>query len=299
MKHTWPCLLLLLLIAFSACRKSEGTKPGKDTSDTTQNPPVFEQIPSIAGSMLPLFAVKDFEVLIKEIRPGKDTVLKPDAQGAFKINGLADGTYSVSIKIAGHTVMELATIVRSFTTQNLGRLDFTGSQYIPLVTGTGKITGSIRPAGVSTMISATHTGNWQTYTTNVNPDGTFTFENLPAGTYSGSLYNGTRYTPVNNAGFELTISDGQVSNVGEIAFYDNTDPASPNYITYEIDGLKNIRKRFVGAAYGVPYFSLFTYDKGFTQSTNSGSIGQYVETDRLDISLDEVNGTGTYHYFMI
>lgn len=120
----------------------------------------------------------------------------------------------------------------------------------------------------------------------------FTLDSLPGGNYNVSILKSPGFTPANASSFNVTINNGQTLDVKTILFYDNSDPAIPNYISYTVNGIRTLRGTTVGASYTSPNLLIYTYTQAFVTVANSNTINDIV--DRLDINLDNITGSGTY-----
>ncbi|GAA4326874.1 hypothetical protein GCM10023149_29960 [Mucilaginibacter gynuensis] len=249
---------------------------------------------------MPLFAVDQFAVTATNTSTGVNTTAKPGEDGVYQFFDLPAGEYSINFLIAGAKVQPNGFLLtlEPDETRFLERADFRGSPLLQPATGTGTIVGHLTNVASNIGVSVLHKGNLQTYSAKTDAEGNFTFRNMPSGDYYGTINIGLGYTPVSGTKFEVTVADGERVDAGSFLFYDDADPGSPNFITYEMDGRKHFRGKTVGANYTSPNLNLWTYDTWISVSLGGGPLGgnssKSYQMDRLDIKLDDVKGAGTY-----
>jgi len=107
------------------------------------------------------------------------------------------------------------------------------------------------------------------------------------------------YTPVGNTIFYVTVENSKTVNMGTVLFYDDSDPASPNYLSYDVDGAQHRPIPHFGSTpqsgstYVSPNFRL--YNRSLMPPSAGGPVLPPARVAyEFEIKLDAVTGPGTY-----
>jgi len=277
MKKSALYLLLITFIGLSACQKS--------------NEPNVAPTASITGTIAPLSLAFSIIITATNTQTNASVNARPDSSGVFKFSALPPGSYQVTFNaVPTNTPPIISLTLVAGKVADLGTLTFPNTAPI---SGTGIITGVVNPAGAVSNVSATRKNSTEYFTTAVNTSGAFTFKELSAGSYMIYMTYTFGYTPAGNTSFNVTVENGKTVNIGTVLFYDDSDPASPNYLSYDVDGAQHRRRPQFGSTYVSPNFRLYN-----RSVLPQGVGGPLKPQDRVayefEIKLDAVIGPGTY-----
>lgn len=175
---------MIVFAGLTACSKKE--VPSEAGSDLDVKPQ--KGMSAISGWIHPFFAFNSFTVTLINTETGRAFSTKPEASGQYKLTALPPGQYEIGLKIEDTTIPAVK-LPMPFTAgkAEVFNLNFVGHPAIPLMKGTGKITGSISPAGQGARAVAYHTVTEQQYQADLDASGEFLIKDMPEGTYSVSV----------------------------------------------------------------------------------------------------------------
>ncbi|WEK37832.1 MAG: carboxypeptidase regulatory-like domain-containing protein [Candidatus Pseudobacter hemicellulosilyticus] len=295
MKKSAVLIALCISLLSGACGKTDTiSQDNIDVNDTTK-PADPSSTASITGRIYPVSVVNTTSISATNTQSQTIYNARPDANGYFKIRNLPAGPYQVSFTTDpayGPPDPHSLTLLKGQST-DLGIIEFTSGAAM----NTASISGIVHPvSAVQSIFAVLTSDNSAGYQAELDPlSGAFSIKKLPAGDYRISMSKSIGYLSDVDVPFTVTVKRDQSLNVGRINFFADSDPQSPNYISYEFDGTTHLRKTSVGSKYNSPDLHMFN-----TSSYNSITIPsgpkkpEPVIMHSLEILLDEVNGPGTY-----
>jgi len=317
MKRLILCLFLLISAGMYSCSKNQekpspeevvpdtivntGTNPAtKPPANPPVSPPVTPpadppggSVGEVSGSISPVNILS----LITANLVNKETNVKipvtVSSTGIYKVFATKAGSYDfqISLNSDGKIIATMSLYLKLGSIEHIS-FSLEGHPSLPKPVGTSGIKGKVGPVASTATIGATNSATNVSYEGTINSNGEFEFKNLPAGDYTVGVNPGAGYTPVISRSVKVTVPAGETVTGVTIAFYVDSDPGTPNYISYNQDGTVYHRKAKVGIDYASPKFRLFTSNSGGSSSGFDTRISVII--DQLELILDDVTGPGTY-----
>jgi hypothetical protein len=312
MKKFQAYTVIIIIFLWWACKKSTSQEPANVTDSIIavvpkpDTPAKVDTLPptdipvqataTIKGKIAPLEIVK----VAKMIFYGANGVINDNISisddGSFLIDNIRAGSYyRLAINtgpVRGDATIRDITLlpgqVKDFQTIMIGL----GNNGYTLY-GNSTITGQIQPATAAHSVVAYSPVLQAQYSGTIDAGGNFMVKDLPEGQFNVSVNAAQYFTLAATVPKTASLTRNQTVDVGAFSLYSDKDSGSPNYLTYEVDGLKKYKEINNGANYLSPYFSLSTY-KMITVYSSGIDIHRTVVADKLDIILDDLTQPGTY-----
>lgn len=314
MKKLIRCLFVMICIGIYSCSKKDLPKPLPEVvvpdtvvnngTNPPANPPVDPPVnppadppagtvAEVSGTISPLNILPLISANLVNRETNAKLAVAVSSTGAYKVFAKQAGSYELQINLNsdGKMLAAMSLVLRLGTIEHIS-FSLEGHPGLPKPKGTSSIKGKVNPVPAKASVVAALAAPNVSYEGTISSTGEFEFKDLPAGDYTVGINPGAGYTPVVNRFVKVTVGTGETADAGTIAFYVDSDPATPNYISYNMDGVVYTRKNTVGITYDSPKFRLFTYNSGY--STTMVGTRVSVIGDQLELILDEVTGPGTY-----
>ncbi|TSJ36493.1 hypothetical protein FO440_21925 [Mucilaginibacter corticis] len=190
----------LLLLTFAGCKKDSQTQTPEPAKGSISG---MLQVPGSMSSITASATINGQPV---------NYTTKADASGSFKFSGLPAGVYSIDF-VPGGALIASSVTATIYAGQNIDL----GTIYTYV--GSGKITGTFSPAGLTTGIFISYTtsdGTVRSMLSNALTTSGTIQANLPPGTYTITFSDVWGYiTPPAQT---IKVSNGQTTDLGAIVF---------------------------------------------------------------------------------